>query len=333
MPANGTVTLNDLVMGDVTFDYANVDDPILVKADADRSSTYHLAAMYDDHAMGVTHIVRSTEWLPSTPKHLWLFQVSGWALPYFAHVPNVNDDSGKKLSKRKGAPSMFDFRDKGYLPGAVMNYMALLGWNPGGGDEQNIFTKHELQEKFDLHRVGSSPAIFSYPKLDWLNAQHIRRLPEDELVRQLKPALQRAGISINTPQREAQLRVLVPHILPRLNTLNDAAALVDFVFGGIDTPSQDALIGPKMELHLSRHALTAARDVLAQQTFDDETTLEAVLRDLCTELNLKPNQLFTIIRNAVSNKTVTPPLFGVLRALGKATSLTRLDSAIKQMGG
>lgn len=330
MPITGQAVLDDLVMGRVTFEYANVDDPVIVKGDG--SATYHLAAMYDDWAMGVTHIIRSTEWLASVPKHLYLFHVSGWPMPKFGHVPNVNGEDGKKLSKRKGAPSMFEFRDAGYLPEAAMNYLALLGWAPGGGDEQNVFTSAELFAKFSMAHVGSSPAIFSYPKLDWLNGTHIRRLAPDDLAGRLMPFLKKAGITVETPEQKAMLARVIPLVQERLKRLNEIGPLVDFAFVKTIPPvPRELLIGPKMEQHLSLFALKAARDVLGTQQFDDDAGLEKTMRDLCDELKLKPNQLFTIIRNAISGKTVTPPLFGLMGVIGKDVCLARIDAAVQTL--
>lgn len=328
MPREGGVTLHDLVLGDVTFEYANVDDPILVKGDPERSSTYHLAAMYDDWAMGITHIVRSTEWMSSAPKHLWLFEASGWPLPQIAHVPNVNGNDGKKLSKRKGAPSMFDFRDKGYVPEAVLNQMALLGWNPGSGSEQNVFTHDELVTQFSMNGVGSSSAVFETTKLDWLNAQHLRAMSDDALIARLMPTLTQAGIMLEDAHAMAKFRLLLPSLRPRLNLLGDVAPWVDFVFNDIATPPLDMLIGPKMDQAASHQALLLARAMLDQHPFADEAGIEAELKALLEELKLKPNQLFTIVRNAISGKSVTPPLYATLLAMGKPLTLMRLDRAL-----
>ena len=167
MPTRGTVTLDDMIQGQVTFDNGNLDDVVLLKSDG--FPTYHLAAMVDDHLMQVSHVIRAVEWLPSAPKHIHILRAFGWELPRFAHVPLVLSDDGKKLSKRHGATSVTEFREAGYLPEALVNFLAMLGWAPGQGDEQNVFTLSELYEKFTLEKVGSSPAIFSYAKLDWLN--------------------------------------------------------------------------------------------------------------------------------------------------------------------
>ncbi|MBX7214166.1 MAG: glutamate--tRNA ligase [Thermoflexales bacterium] len=330
MPLTGTTTLDDMIQGKVTFDNGNLDDVVLLKSDG--FPTYHLAAMVDDHLMKVSHVVRAVEWLPSAPKHLRIIEAFGWQPPRFAHVPLVLSEDGKKLSKRHGATSVTEFREQGYLPEALVNFLAMLGWAPGQGDEQNVFTREELFEKFTLEKVGASPAIFSYAKLDWLNGVHIRRLAPDDLARRLVPFLARGGVQIDTPDKLERLIRLMPLVQVRIDRLTKAAELVDIFFNDIATPSSEMLIGPKMEQHLSLAALRATRSALAALSAWSEPVIESTLRDLGVALNLKPTQLFTVIRNAVSGKQVTPPLFGMLDALGRDITLERLDRAIVRLG-
>lgn len=326
VPREGVTRFHDLIKGDVAFENALVDEQVLLKADG--YPTYHLAVVVDDHLQGVTHVIRADEWLTSTPKHLLLYRYFGWEPPLFAHVPNVRGEDGRKLSKRHGATSVFDLRDKGYIREAILNFLALLGWAPGGGDEQNVFTVDELIQKFSLDRVGSSPAVFNDDKLDWLNGVHIRRLPPDELARRLQPFLERDGIILDTPEKQDKFRRAIPLIQERIKNLTDATPLIDFLFQDISVPSKDALIGPKMEQHLSLHALREVRRLLESlPTFEDKS-MEAAARALCDELKLKPTQLFTIVRNAVTGRNVTPPLFGTIAILGRETALERLDRAI-----
>lgn len=329
IPRDGVTQFHDLIKGEVAFDNANVDDQVLLKMDG--FPTYHLAVVVDDHLQGVTHVIRGDDWLPSAPKHVLLYRYFGWPMPQWAHVPNVLGTDGKKLSKRHGAQSVFEFRDQGYIPEALINFLALLGWAPGGGDEQNVFTREQLIQKFSIEQVGSSPAIFDYNKLEWLNGVHIRMLPHDELARRLMPFLARAGVAIDTPERYAMLLRIVPHINERVKKLTDAAPLVDFFFADIAAPPVEALIGPKMERHLSLHALREVRRrVEAIEPFEDQP-LEQDMRRLCEDLNLKPSQLFTIVRNAVTGKSVTPPLFATMAILGRDTCLLRLDRAIARL--
>lgn len=332
VPRTGQTALQDVIKGEVVFENANLDDHVLLKTDG--FPTYHLAVVVDDHFQGVTHVLRGDDWLPSAPKHVLLYQHYGWRQPVWAHVPNVLGADGRKLSKRHGAQTVFEFRDQGYLPEALINFLAMLGWAPGDGHEQNVFSVDELIESFTLERVGSSPAVFEYNKLDWLNGVHIRRLPAEDLAARLEPFLAQSGVAVDTPSKRAQLLRLIPLIQERLKKLTDAAPLIDFCFGDIETPPQDALIGPKMEQHLSLHALRESRRILAElPDFDDTPAMEQALRALCDDLALKPIQVFTILRNAVTGKQITPPLFGTMAVLGRDTTLLRLDRAIARLLG
>jgi glutamyl-tRNA synthetase len=326
VPRTGTTRFHDLIKGDVAFENAHIDEQVLIKADG--FPTYHLAVVVDDHLQEVTHAIRADEWLPSTPKHLLLYQYFGWAPPLFAHVPNVRGEDGKKLSKRHGATSVFDLREQGYIQEAILNFLALLGWAPGEGDEQNVFTVDELIARFSLEHVGSSPAVFSDDKLDWLNGMHIRRLTMDDLAQRLTPFMESAGLLLDTPERQARFLKAVPLIQERIKTLADAPALIDFLFNDIALPPRESLIGQKMDAATSLAALNEARALLAGLPAFEDAPMEQAMRALAERLGLKPGQLFTIVRNAATGKSVTPPLFGTLAALGRDLTLQRLDTAI-----
>jgi glutamyl-tRNA synthetase len=327
VPREGVTQFHDLIKGDVAFENANVDDGVLLKADG--YPTYHLANVVDDHLQGVTHVIRGDDWLSSAPKHMLLYQYFDWEPPLFAHVPNVLGEDGRKLSKRHGATSVFEFRDQGYLHEAVINFLAMLGWAPGEGDEQNVFTIPELIEKFSEDHIGSSPAVFSYTKLDWLNGVHIRRLPASDLAVRLMPFAELAGLKIDTPEKQAQFTRAVPLIQERIKTLKDAAPLIDFIFTDIATPAKQALIGQKMDQAASLAALRETKTLLEQLPAFDETPMEQGMRGLAERLHLKAGQLFTIVRNAVTGKSVTPPLFGTISVMGREMTLERLNRAIE----
>jgi glutamyl-tRNA synthetase len=194
-----------------------------------------------------------------------------------------------------------------------------------------VFTREELFAKFSMAGVGSSPAVFDYNKLDWLNGVHLRKLDVRDLANRLIPFLEKDGIVIDTDERREMLVKIVPHISERIKKLNEAAPLVDFFFADIAVPPADMLIGPKMEKHLSLHALRSSTALIESIEPFDDATLEAKLRALCDELQLKPTQLFSIIRNAVTGKSVTPPLFATLAILGRETALERLKRAEAQL--
>ena len=326
VPAEGTTTMHDLIRGEVTFENQAIDDQVLLKSDG--FPTYHLAVVVDDHEMSITHIIRADEWVPSTPKHILLYQAFGWEIPTLAHVPIVLGEDGKRLSKRHGATSIAEFRRMGYLPEALLNFLVLLGWAPGEGEEQEIFSREELIQRFDLARVQLAPSRFSYTKLDWMNSEYLRALPSDHLAAQLVPVLHAAGL--NAPLDKVQ--ELVPLVQERLKTLKDVVPLVDFVFTEDIEYDPRLLVGRRMTAGESLAALRAAREVLAGLPDFEQNTLEGRLYPLARqELGLRPGQLFAIIRVAAMGKTVAPPLFGTLTAIGRDRVLARLDDALVRL--
>ncbi len=327
VPLEGQTVVHDMLKGDVIFENALIDDQVLLKSDG--FPTYHLAVVVDDHLMNITHVIRAAEWLPSTPKHVLLYQAFGWELPTYIHVPLVNGPDGKKLSKRHGAVAVSEFRYQGYLPEALFNFLALLGWAPGSGIEQEIFSREELIRLFDAAHINDAPAVFSYDKLDWMNGVYIRALSPQDLLQRLVPVWQEAGLVPNPVPRELlpTLEKIVPLVQERIKTLRDVIDLTDCIFKDIETPPAEQLIGKKMTAQESLKALKIARARLAGLLSFDAETMEHAMRALCEELNLKPAQLFTILRVAGTGKSVTPPLFGTFEAIGREQVLQRLVAA------
>jgi glutamyl-tRNA synthetase len=283
----------------------------------------------DDHLMKITHIMRGDDWISSAPKHVLLYQAFGWELPVFAHVPLVLGPDGKKLGKRHGAISIADFHKQGYLADALFNFLALLGWAPGEGEEQEIFTRQELIEQFDIQRINLSPAIFSYDKLDWMNGHYIRALSEEELLQKLIPVWQDAGLIPSPVPAEllSTLEKLIPLVQVRMKKLRDVIDLTDFIFTDIETPAPQALVGKKMTPEQSLEAVREVQHLLANLVDFDDQAMEGPMRELAEELGLKAGQLFNIVRVAVTNKRVAPPLFGTIEALGRTRTLQRLERA------
>jgi glutamyl-tRNA synthetase len=279
--------------------------------------------------MGITHVIRADHWIPSTPKRILLYDALEWEPPIYCHVPLVLGSDGKPLAKRHGATSVSEFRRQGYLPEALLNYLALLGWSPGDGDEQEIFDRDELIDRFDLFRVSHAPAAFSYDKLNWMNGVHIRRLPAETLLSYLLPVWRDAGL-IDEPCPEdvmVALRRIVPLVQERLVHLTDVVGWTDFLLQDIPAPEPGNLVGRKMTAGASLAALARTREILeAIQPFEPEA-LELAMRDLAGQLSIKAGALFGIVRWAVTGKKVSPPLFGSLAALGRARSVARLATA------
>ncbi len=327
VPLTGQTIVHDVVRGDVAYDNASLDDQILLKSDG--FPTYHLGVVVDDHYMKITHIIRADHWIPSTPKHILIYQAMDWELPIYCHVPLVLGQDGKPLSKRHGATSITQFRDRGYLSEALFNFLALLGWAPGEGDVQEVFSREELIERFDLFRVNRAPATFSYEKLDWMNGVYIRNLSEDELLNRLLPVWQRAGLVPDPcPEEERErLRPIIPLVQERLKRLDEIVEWTAFLFQEIEAPPVEKLVGKKMTSEKSLMALRRARDLLAEiEPFKPEA-MEMPMRALAEELGLKAGQLFGIIRWAATGQKVAPPLFGSLAVLGRERTLARLDRA------
>jgi len=331
VPEEGETIVTDLLRGEVAFENKLIDDQVLLKSDG--FPTYHLAVVVDDHLMKISHVLRGDDWLPSAPKHFLLYEAFGWKPPVFVHVPLVMGEDGKKLSKRHGAVSVEDFRKQGYVPEAVFNFLALLGWAPGEGDEQEIFSREGLIERFELSRVKLSSAVFSYDKLDWMNGVYIRNMSEEELLKRLIPFWQDAGL-VPSPvpaEMHSKLEIIVPLVQERIKRLRDVIELTDFIFEGIETPEAEKLIGKKMTAEESLAALQAVHELLCKLVDFDAETMEPEMRQLAKDLGLKAGQLFNIVRVATSNKRVAPPLFGSIEALGRKESLKRLSQAEKAL--
>ncbi|TEU16267.1 MAG: glutamate--tRNA ligase [Anaerolineales bacterium] len=327
VPLEGQTIVPDTIKGDVAFENEGIDDQVLLKSDG--FPTYHLAVVVDDHFMEITHIIRGDDWIPSTPKRILIYQAMGWEVPIYCHVPLVNGPDGKKLSKRHGATSITEFRNQGYLPEALFNFLALLGWAPGEGEEQEIFSRKELIERFDLFRVNRAPAAFSYDKLDWMDGVYIRGLSEEGLLERLLPFWQKAGL-VPDPYPDEKwewLRGIVPLVQERLKRLEEVVEWTAFLFREIEPPLAEKLVGKKMTPEESLMALRRVQSLLAELEPFEPEAMEPPMRALAEELGLKAGQLFGVVRWAVTGQKVAPPLFGSLAVLGREQVLTRLEAA------
>jgi glutamyl-tRNA synthetase len=327
VPLTGQTVLHDAIRGDVVFKNTTQDDQILLKSDG--FPTYHLAVVVDDHYMKITHILRGDDWISSAPKRVLIYQALGWETPLYCHLPLVNGPDGKKLGKRHGATAVTQFRDQGYLPETLLNFLALLGWAPGEGDEQEIFSRDALIERFDLFRVSKAPAIFSYKKLDWMNGVYIRDLSEKELLQRLLPFWQRAGLVPDPCPEEMwpRLRQVVSLVQERLKRLDEIVEWTTPLFREVEPPPAEKLVGKKMTPEESLAALRRAREFLASVDPFEAEAMEQPMRALAEELGLKAGQLFGILRWATTAQKVSPPLFGSFEFLGREEVLARLDAA------
>ncbi len=333
MPLDDETVVHDELHGDMVFQNANLDDMIILKTNG--LPPYHLAHLVDDHFMGITHVLRGEEWISSAPLHVQIYKSLGWAIPLLYHVPTILGKDKRKLSKRRDAPSWSDFQREGYLPEAVFNFMALLGWSYD--DKTEIFTREELIKIFTLDRIGIASGIYDPDKLLWMNGVYIRKLPLDELTFRTLPYLERPegeGGLPNSVQRpldsEYTRRVLVLE-QERLKTLGEAAQKDAFFF--VDELHYDTamLIQKGMDAPRTRDALIQARDVLAGLERWEHEEMELRMRELGMKLNLKPGPFFGAVRVAVSGSNATPPLFQMMEVLGHEVSMKRIEQAIAQL--
>ncbi|MFA6934157.1 MAG: glutamate--tRNA ligase [Sphaerochaetaceae bacterium] len=328
VPMEGKTTFHDVLMGDITRKNSDVSpDPVLLKSDG--FPTYHLANVIDDHLMGVTHIMRAQEWIPSGPLHILLYQAFGWEPPMYCHLPMVMGKDGKKLSKRHGSTSVRDFREQGYLPEALLNYVSLVGWSFDG--QREFFSKEELSQVFTLEKINKAPGVFDYKKLDWFNGQYIRLKTDEELARLLVPFMEKAGLLDQAPDKlEAALRV-APLVKERLRLLGDIGPMVSFLFKDPGEPSLESLLPKGQDAQSTYLALSKAYPVLRQglESGEPESQIEEKLSNLALELGLKVNGVFMPIRVSITGSTVSPPLFDCIRALGYDKSFERIQRSIK----
>jgi glutamyl-tRNA synthetase len=311
MPDEGTTTWDDAVRGRIEVPNEKLDDLVILRSDG--RPTYNFAAPLDDADSAITHVVRGEDHVSNTPKQIRILEAIGAPLPVFAHVPNVFGMDGRKLSKRHGAVSVEEFRAAGYLPEALMNYLALLGWSLD--DRTEILSRDELVDAFTLARVGASPATFDYEKLEWMNGVYLRALAPAEYADRLVPYLRDVGFDGD----EATIRSAAPLVQEKIATLGEFPAFAGFLFGRIE-PDPALLDGSNALLEAAAVALESV------EPFDAER-IESALRDLANRLELKPRQAFQPIRVAVTGSKISPGLFESIALLGRDETLARLSAA------
>ncbi len=327
MPLEGDIAVDDAIRGEVTFNASVLDDFVLLKSDG--YPTYHLANVVDDHLMEITHVMRAEEWLPSAPRHLELYRAFGYEMPRLAHLPIILGPDRSKLSKRHGATSVLQFRDDGYLPEAMINFLALLGWSYDESTE--LFTRDELVECFTLERILANPAVFNHDKLDWFNGLYIRRMDDDALAGAVLPWLEDetrglpAGVR---PVDRSYLASVIPLERERLKRLSEAPEMLSFFFGE-ELEYDAALLVPKgMDSAGAKAALEHAVETAEGVAEWRRDELERAYRARAAETGLKTGQLFGAVRVAVTGRTAAPPLFDTLAVLGKERVLRRLRAAL-----
>jgi glutamyl-tRNA synthetase len=328
MPLTGQTEFDDIIRGRVRFENSTIDDFVLLKSDG--YPTYHLASIVDDHAMHTSHVIRGEEWLSSTPRHILLYRAMGYQPPFFAHLPMILGPDRAKLSKRHGATSITEYRDQGFLPEAMFNFLALLGWSLD--DKTEIISRDELVKNFSLERISQTAAIFNQEKLAWMNGIYIRQLSAEEFVRRALPFLE-SGLpaSIKRPLDPEYIRKVMPLIQERVRLLTEVAELSLFFFEEKLEYEPSMLIEKKMDAGGTLRALEVSMERLVPLESFEAGALEAVLRPLAEELGLKAGQLFGTLRVATTGRAVAPPLFETMAILGKERTLERIRAAIEKI--
>ena len=325
MPPKVDVVMMDAVKGRVAWESVPMRDPVLLKSDG--FPTYHLAVVVDDHDMQITHVMRGDEWLSSAPLHLKLYEALGWEPPVFAHLPVVLGPDGKKLSKRHGATLVTAFREDGYLAQALLNFVTLIGWSPGEGEEQEIFSREELVRRFSLEHINTASAVFHYTKLEWMNGMYIRKMSIDEFVDAARPFMDASGLNWT----EDRFRIIAPHVQERVKLLKEVPPMVDFLFMEEIDPEMGAVFNQKIDKETAVKVLEESHKVLGGLEDFSVTVIDGEMRALAERLGLKPGPMFSVIRIAVTGKTVTPPLFESIFALGKDRVLERISALVPKV--
>ena len=333
MPLDGETVVHDELHGDITFNNADIDDKIILKSDG--LPTYHLAHIVDDYLMGITHLLRGEEWISSAPWHIHIWQALGWQPPLFYHVPDVLGKDKKKLSKRHAAPSWKELQQRGFLPQAVFNFLALLGWSYD--DKTEFFTREELIRVFTLDRIGISGGILDMEKLEWMNGVYIRNLSLEEFTRRTIPYMERpeaeGGLpeSISRPLDFDYTSRVLSLEQERLRTLGEAAHAVSFFYSDNLAYDTALLFQKGMDAARTKAALISAQKLLTGIEQWEHSVMEAPMRELAVELGLKTGQLFGSIRVAISGRMATPPLFQMMEVLGRESTMLRIEEAIERL--
>jgi glutamyl-tRNA synthetase len=366
VPMEGVTKFHDHLLGDIEWKNEDISpDPVLLKTDG--FPTYHLANIVDDHFMKITHVMRAQEWIPSTPLHVQMYRAFGWEHPEFCHLPMVNGKDGQKLSKRHGATSVNEFRARGYLPQAIINYVAMLGCSYVEG--QDIYTLEELAQNFKLEHLNKSPAVFDYKKLEWYNGQYIRMLSDEELYKATLPFITKTGdaaleinvsdefpaphvgpeysgialgddgepvcvdtsMNMSSADVKKALMELMPLIKERLKYLTEAAEMVHFLFTEPAVPAADQIIPKKLDLAKTKEVLEASKEFVKALPNLDHEGSEALAREMAEKLGVKLGDFMMPIRMAVTGSRVSPPLMGSILILGVERSLERIERTLQTL--
>ncbi len=329
-PLDGTTSFDDRILGKIEVNNSTLQDFVLLKSDG--FPTYHLANIVDDHLMEITDVLRAQEWIPSTPNHILLYKAFGWTPPRFCHLPMVMGEDGHKLSKRHGSTHVIEFRNNGYLPEAIINFVSLLGWSYN--DKEEIFSLEDLTKIFDVDRINRAPAVFNYSKLKWFNGVYIRKLSIDKLLELTLPHYIKAGLVSEKPTDEelSYLKKILPLIQDRLELINDAPELSDFMFGTLPPyKTWSEILPKKVEKEVVIKILEDSLTILKDIEVKPHSEMQDALYKLTEKHSVKAGAIFMPIRIAITGINKSPELFPVMSVLGKDRVIARLENSIKKL--
>ena len=318
------IIFDDIIRERVEFDSNNIDDQVLIKSDG--FPTYHLANVVDDHLMGITHVIRGEEWLSSTPKHILLYEYFGWEKPHFAHLPLLLNPDKSKLSKRQGDVAVEDYRDKGYLKDALLNFVALLGWN--AGDDIEFYKMEEMINKFSLERVNKAGAVFDLQKLNWMNAEHLRKLPDDILLNMFKDELSKSEFK-DAPYDDDHLQMIIDSMKERVSFVSEFITNCRYFYELPKEYEQKSIEKNwKEETPAQLKMLVESFSRLNNPVKED---YEKIVTDTAESLNIGKGKLIHPLRLAVSGQSTGPGMFDLLAILGKDEVIRRINIAIEKI--
>jgi glutamyl-tRNA synthetase len=319
MPLTGEVLVHDAIRGDVSFQCSDLDDHVLLKADG--YPTYQFANVIDDHLMGITHVLRGEEYVSSAPKNVLLYEAFGWEVPTWAHLPLILGADKAKLSKRHGAETVLVYRDRGYLPEAMLNTLAFIGWNPG--TEEEFFTKDQLAEKFSLERIQKAAAVFNPERLDFVNGWYIRQMSDEQVASHMLPWLEKDGIHVNDQDYLVKVAALLKE---RFKHFDETAAFTWFFFKRPDISDalKDLVVPKKLTFEQVQENLRFAVEILEELEDWSQDSLHASLMEAIADAGKKNGEVLWPIRAALTGEAASPGAFEMLAVLGKDESLDRI---------
>lgn len=329
LPEGGTTVVKDMIRGAVVFENCVLDDFVIYKSDG--FPTYNFAAVVDDHLMEMTHIIRGDDHLSNTPRQILLYNALGFDLPQFAHIPMIMGKDKARLSKRHGATSVIDYKDMGYLPEAMINYLARLGWGHG---DQEIFSQQELIDLFNIEKVNKTSAVFDMDKLNWLNAHYIRQTLPERLIDLTRPFLEKAYTSysetVKTKEGFEYVKKIIVCLQDRMKTINEIVELSDFFFND-EVKYDEASVNKHLKEAGVVDILAKLKEGLEKVSPFTKETIEPVFRDIAKELGVKAGKVIHPARVALTGRSDSPPMFDTVGLIGKERSIRRLGNTIQKL--